>query len=314
MESETYYHPTALFDTGLYTHLLTFTDNEFNEQLQSRASKGEEDYMGIPKAVRSMWIRSDLDQGTICEEHAKCDFAWLELVVAQRVRCRLEDAYMEDSWSGRIFMGALRVMKEMYEEQFRYSDHGSETEGRVLVMEEEEEEEEDHSDREPLRGSMNEVFPEAFAVEPGFMEQPSDTWAVTRGPEVASWISPQATEVTLVNRSVRGEPQLVLSAIPRPSWPSVRQEAVYARQHRRFLTYEEHPQQPQRFRTHFSRIRDRLEQDRIIVMELRNVASAVICGERMRRVRLLSGDSVGVIKDVDGYSTAGDLAIFWRWK
>jgi hypothetical protein len=97
MESETYYHPTALFDTGLYTYLLTFTDNEFNEQLQSRAPKGEEDYTGIPKAVRSMWIRSGLDQGTICEEHAKCDFAWLELVVAQRVRCRLEDAYMEDS-------------------------------------------------------------------------------------------------------------------------------------------------------------------------------------------------------------------------
>jgi hypothetical protein len=219
---------------------------------------------------------------------------------------------MEDSWSGRIFMGALRVMEEMYEEQFCYSDHGSETEGRVLVMEEEDED--DHSDREPLRRSMNEGLPEAVAVEPEFREQPSDNMAATRGPEVASGISPQVTEATLVNRSVRGEQQPVLSAIPRLSSPYARQEAVHARQHRRFLTLEERLQQPEHFRTHFSRIRDRLEQDRIIVMELRNVASTYICGDRMRRVRLLSGDSVGVIKDIDGYSTVGDLAIFWRWK
>jgi hypothetical protein len=209
-------------------------------------------------------------------------------------------------------MGALMVMEEMYEEQFRYSDHGSETESRVLVMEEEGEE--DHSDPELLRGSMNEVFPEAVTVEHGFREHPSDTLAATRWPEVASATSPQATEATLVNRSVRGEQQLVLSAAPRLSSPSAQQETVYARQHRQFLTHGEHPQQPQRFRMHFSRIRDRLEQDRIIVMELRNVTSAYICGERMRRVNLLSGDSVGVIKDVDGYSTVGDLAIFWRWK
>jgi hypothetical protein len=113
---------------------------------------------------------------------------------------------------------------------------------------------------------------------------------------------------------LREDPQSALSAvtqgIPTPSHESdTHVAAIPAR-----IRGPEPPAPDESYHEHFAQIRESLQRDRVIVLELRNVASANVCGERERRIELLSGDVIGVVKDVDGYTTVGSLAVFWRWK
>ncbi|KAI4669589.1 uncharacterized protein J4E79_001634 [Alternaria viburni] len=171
-DKETYYDRDASFDTKRYTELLTITDSLFDEQRRLHGT-GSECYVGIPKRVCASRIQAGLQWVMICEMHAAAESAWLELEVARRVEDQLRHADMLETWSGRIFMGALEVMQDMFDEQFQCSDDEREPEDRVSVMDEDEEEEEEDEGNEeenerptpqPLRGSMNEIFGEALAA------------------------------------------------------------------------------------------------------------------------------------------------------
>jgi hypothetical protein len=316
------HNPTRHFDTHLYTRMLAFTDAEFDEQLHVHALNGEEDYTRIPKSVRSKWTRLGFDKTSICEDHARGEFAWLELMVARRVMDQLREAYMEDSWSGRIFAGALKVMEDMYDEQFHYSDDDREPEDRVPVgqVEEEEEEEEeeidDHWNMEPPRRTIN-------RNPYGVVTAASDSESTEQRPVSlrTTWPQPsgqvtslQTTEKTLMFDHLREDPQAALSAVTQRVPPPLHQSdthvaAIFAR-----TRGQEPPAPDESHHEHFARIRESLQRDQVIVLELRNVASADVCGERERRIQLISGDVIGVVKDVDGYTIVGSLAVFWRWK
>ena len=73
-------------------------------------------------------------------------------------------------------------------------------------------------------------------------------------------------------------------------------------------------QQNQSALQRFVQTRERLRRDRVVVLEVLNVASAEIYGNRARRITLLSGVVIGIVRDVDGYDMVGSMAIFWRWK
>ncbi|KAI4704324.1 hypothetical protein J4E81_001390 [Alternaria sp. BMP 2799] len=141
-EKETYYDRDASFDTQRYTELLTITDSLFDEQRRLHGT-GAECYVGIPKRVCASRIQAGLRWVIICEMHAAAESAWLELEVARRVEDQLRHADMLETWSGRIFMGALEVMQDMFDEQFQCSDDEREPEDRVSVTDDEEGSEED---------------------------------------------------------------------------------------------------------------------------------------------------------------------------
>jgi hypothetical protein len=134
------------------------------------------------------------------------------------------------------------------------------------------------------------------------LEEPASTGVAIRGPEAATEPSSQAVYATSMARLVPYELQSVS--------PAATSSLDAQSQERYAATIRESQHVPM----HFARIRDRLQRDRVIVAELRNVFSAEICDVRTRRVKLSPGEVVGVIRDVDGYSTVGNLTIFWRWK
>jgi hypothetical protein len=322
-DGENDHNPAGHFDTHLYTRLLAFTDAEFDEQLYVHALNGEEDYTRIPKSVRSKWTRLGLDETGICEDHAIGELAWLELTVARRVMDQLKETDMEDSWSGRIFAGALKVMEDMYDEQFHYSDDDREPEDRVPVgqveEEEEEEEEEEIEDQwnmEPRRGNTNRISYGAVtaASNSESTEQRPISLRTTWPQPSGQVLSPEIIGATLRVDRLREDPRSALSAVtqripPLSHQPDTHVAAILAR-----IRGQEPPAPDESHHEHFARIRESLQRDRVIVLELRNVASADVCGERERRIELLSGDVIGVVKDVDGYTTVGSLAVFWRWK
>lgn len=73
-------------------------------------------------------------------------------------------------------------------------------------------------------------------------------------------------------------------------------------------------QQNQSAQQRFLQTRERLRRDRVNVLEVLNVASVEIYGHRARRIKLLSGVVIGIVRDVDGYDMVGSMAIFWRWQ
>ena len=320
-EKETYYDRDASFDTKRYTELLTITDNLFNEQRRLHET-GAECYVGIPKRVCASRIQAGLRWVIICEMHAAAESAWLELEVARRVETQLRHANMLETWSGRIFMGALEVMQDMFEEQFQCSDDERELEDRVSSMDEDEEDdegsEEEHEqpNPQPLRGSMNEIFgpalgrpwtPTSQAYRP--MEQSPSPPRATPPQRSTRSLPPPSPNTTLMVEDWRRENQSAPSAASSPTFSHTSSDDLFAAH-----VLNNVGQQNQSAQQRFLQTHERLRRDRDIVLELRNVASAEMYGSRARRIKLLSGVEIGVVRDVDGYDVVGSMAIFWRWK
>ena len=320
-EKETYYDRDASFDTKHYTELLTITDNLFDEQRRLHAT-GAECYVGIPKRVCASWIQTGLQRVIICEMHAAAESAWLELEVARRVEDQLRHASMLENWSGRIFMGALEVMQDMFEEQFQCSDDEREPEDRVSVMDEDDEDdegsEEEHErpNPQPLRGSMNEIFGGALATpwtptsrDYRPIEQSPSPPRATPPQRSTQSLPPPSPDTTLMVEDWRRETQSAPSAASSPTFSHTSSDDRFAAG-----IINNVRQQNQSAQQRFLQTRERLRRDRDIVLELRNVASAEIYGNRARRIKLLSGVVIGIVRDVDGYDVVGSMAMFWRWK
>jgi hypothetical protein len=66
--------------------------------------------------------------------------------------------------------------------------------------------------------------------------------------------------------------------------------------------------------SHFRQERRRLERHYDIIMELPDVGPIKPLGNMQFRVKNKAGVVIGVVKNVHGYSTVGDSAVFWRLK
>ena len=320
-EKETYYDRDASFDTKHYTELLTITDNLFDEQRRLRGT-GAECYVGIPKRVCASRIQAGLQWVMICEMHAAAESAWLELEVARRVEDQLRHANMLETWSGRIFMGALEVMQDMFDEQFQCSDDERELEERVSVMDEDEEDDEGSKEEperpnpQPLRGSMNEIFgpdvgrpwtPTSRDYRP--MEQSPSPPRATPPQRSTQSLPPPSPDTTLMVEDWRRETQSAPSPASSPTFSHTSSDDIFAAG-----MINDVRQQNQSAQQRFLQTRERLRRDRVNVLEVLNVASVEIYGHRARRIKLLSGVVIGIVRDVDGYDVVGSMAMFWRWK
>jgi hypothetical protein len=126
-----YRSESALFNTVAYSWVMAQTDVAFDQQHGDWRLRGAEDYIRIIGIVCTAWFRTWGKQVRICQDHIDVGKDWMELVIANRIKRRLEDVQLLGTKAEYLFKAHHRALNDGYPHTHprHWVENGSEASG-----------------------------------------------------------------------------------------------------------------------------------------------------------------------------------------